>query len=173
MPHIPHCAQTLMLAAFLWASSAFAETRSHFECKPMGSGYRPYYVKVNNNGTEIDYSQTPKGLLGQGVMTSLNECQDAKDAANNEFGVICSRTGLNGWKPTLYTGTRPGRADFGYLGGSSITRFDDCLEATRKSSQNGVCFWGGSDWYITPIDREGMAGGPFRTLSACTAKTMP
>lgn len=142
---------------------------SHFECKSLGNGrYRPYYLKAIADGTQVkDYSQTPKGLLGQNPMVSLGECEEAKAAANDEFGVICSRTGLDGWKPTLYTGTVPGRPDFGYLGGSSITRFEDCLSATQHSNQRGVCFWGGSSWYISPIDREGIVGGPFTTLADC------
>src|SRR5690606_28273575 len=112
---------------------------SHFECKEQGnSRFRPYYLKAINDGTAYqDYSQTPKGLLGQSPMTSAGECQRALEAANHKFGVICSRTGLGGWKPTLYTGTVPGRPDFGYLGGSSIMNFDDCLMATRLSSERG------------------------------------
>ena len=57
------------------------------------------------------------------------------------------------------------------LGGSSIMVLESCLEATRNSSGRGVCFWGGSDWYVSPIDREGVTAGPFRTLAACTAHT--
>ena len=88
----------------------------------------------------MDYSQTTKGLLGQNLMTSREECQKVVAAANQEFGAICSRTGLNGWKPTLYTGTVHGRSDFGYLGGSSILEFEDCLKATQHSTSKGVCF---------------------------------
>ena len=150
------------------------ENESHFECKPQsGQTYRPYYLKAIDGSTQFeDYSQTAKGLLGQGSMTSLDECESAVEAANNEFGVICSRTGLGGWKPTLYTGTRPGRADFGYLGGSSIMDFDDCLMATRLSSEKGVCYWGGSSWYVSPIDHEGLTDGPFRSVEECTQYTI-
>lgn len=149
-----------------------AALTSHFECKALGSNYRPYYLKAINGGTEYkDYSLTPKGLLGQNPMTSLEECQRAKGSANQEFGVICSRTGLDGWKPTLYTGTVPGRPDFGYLGGSSILRFEDCLKATQYSSKEGVCFWGGAAWYVSPIDKEGSKAGPFSSIDECVRHT--
>ncbi len=145
------------------------ELKSHFECKNLGGNqYRPYYLQVINGGKEYkDYSKVAKGLLGQNVMTTLKECDQAREAANNEFGVICSRTGLDGWKPTLYTGTVPGRADYGYLGGSSITKFTDCLKATKHSTKDGVCYWGGSGWYISPIDREGNKAGPFKSIDEC------
>lgn len=164
------------LAVFLFVvtSTAFA-TPSRFACKAVGGGnYRPYYLKMIPGSDELeDFSKKPKGLLGQNAMRSLQECERAVAGANAEFGVICSRTGLDGYKPTLYTGTAPGRPDFGYLGGSTIDSFADCLQATMSSSKKGVCFWGGSDWWISPIDHEGMAGGPFRTLDACTARTAP
>ena len=146
---------------------------SHFECKDLGANtFRPYYLQAINGGTGYkDYSQTPKGLLGQNPMTSREECVQALQAANDEFGAICSRTGLDGWKPTLYTGTVPGRADFGYLGGSSIMEFTDCLKATKNSSRAGVCFWGGSDWYVTPIDHEGVTMGPFGSIDECVSHT--
>lgn len=147
--------------------------QSHFECKALGSGdYRPFYLKAINNGTEYkDYSQTPKGLLGQNPMPSLEECQRALESANHIFGVICSRTGLGGWKPTLYTGTVPGRPDYGYLGGSSILKFEDCLSATKYSNQEGVCFWGGSDWYVSAIDKEDVKAGPFDSIEECVEYT--
>src|SRR4051794_34700923 len=101
--------------ALVSAAGATPALRSHFECKDLGgSMYRPYYLKAINGGTAYqDFSQTAKGLLGQNAMTSLDECQRAVKVSNAEFGVICSRTGLDGWKPTLYTGTVPGRPDFG------------------------------------------------------------
>ncbi len=147
--------------------------QSHFECKDLGAGsFRPYYMQATSDGSRYrDYSQTPRGQLGQNPMRSLDECTRALAAANDEFGVICSRTGLDGWKPTLYTGTVPGRADFGYLGGSSIMDLDDCLLATERSSASGVCFWGGSDWFVSPIDREGVTAGPFATVEACVERT--
>ncbi|MCB0406201.1 MAG: hypothetical protein KDD51_15575 [Bdellovibrionales bacterium] len=145
---------------------------SHFECKDFGnSRYRPYYLKAIHGSQYQDFSLTPKGLLGQNAMKSVDECERALEAANHEFGVICSRTGLDGWKPTLYTGTVPGRPDFGYLGGSSIMRFEDCLTATRHSSQKGVCFWGGSSWYVSPIDHEGLISGPFSSVEDCAQTT--
>ena len=148
---------------------------SRFECKDLGNGrYRPYYLQALEGATELkDYSQTPKGLLGQNPMKSLDECTEALKNANHQYGVICSRTGLDGWKPTLYTGTVPGRADFGYLGGSSIMNFKDCLKATAASSVKGVCYWGGSAWYAGHIDREGSVAGPFPTVDACIEKTKP
>lgn len=160
-----------LLVSFV-GSSAFAET-SHFACKGQGnSRFRPYFIRVvPGTGTLEDWSQKPKGLLGQNPMTSLVECERAVHAANNEYGIVCSRTGLDGWKPTTFTGTRPGRPDFGYLGGSSILEFEDCLEATDKSSEKGVCYWGGSDWWISAPDKEDTVGGPFRSLSACVAVT--
>lgn len=164
----------MILALILSAAASLGwGVQSRFACKDQGSGrYRPYYLQAINGGTDYkDYSQTSKGLLGQNAMTSQDECQRALDAANDEHGVICSRTGLDGWKPTIYTGTVPGRADFGYLGGSSILDFNDCLKATESSSAAGVCFWGGSDWYVSPIDREGLVAGPFRTIDACTEYT--
>lgn len=146
--------------------------RSHFECKQQGTGYRPYYLQALDGGARyLDYSQIPKGLLGQNPMSSLDECTRAAQAANDEFGVICSRTGLDGWKPTLYTGTVPGRPDFGYLGGSSIMSFSDCLKATKGSSRAGVCYWGGSQWFVSPIDREGTTKGPFRSVEECVVQT--
>lgn len=153
--------------------TAFAALESHFECKKAGEkSYRPYYMKVNAQGTGYDdFSKTAKGLLGQDPMESEEECKQAVEASNKEHGVICSRTGLGGWKPTLYTGTKPGRADFGYLGGSTIKRFEDCIKATELSSAKGVCYWGGSDWWVSPIDREGTSSGPYRTLADCTDKT--
>ena len=164
----------MFLPLLLVGFNLFAQPlQSHFDCKAVGtSGYRPYYLKAINQGTEYeDYSQTSKGLLGQNPMTSEDECKRALESANNEFGVICSRTGLDGWKPTLYTGTVPGRADFGYLGGSSIVQFEDCLKATHGSSKEGVCFWGGSDWYISPIDKEGVTAGPFNSIDECVTHT--
>jgi hypothetical protein len=133
----------------------------HFECKDNGDGLRPYYRTANR-----DFPP-----LGQNAMASTDECDRAVAASNAAFGVICSRTGLDGWKPTLHTGTVPGRPDFGYLGGSSIFPFEDCLKATAHSGPRGVCFWGGSDWYVSPIDREGVKAGPFRTLDECVATT--
>lgn len=166
----------LLCCVFSWHALAFVEAplESHFECKDLGnSRYRPFYLKVVQNGTQYqDYSQTPKGLLGQNAMKSISECERAVEAANQEFGVICSRTGLDGWKPTLYTGTVPGRPDFGYMGGSSIMDFEDCLTATRGSSQKGVCFWGGSSWYVSPIDHEGLTEGPFNSVEACVEATL-
>lgn len=150
--------------------------KSHFKCKDLGNGrYRPYYLQAVEGGTQLkDYSQTPKGLLGQNPMPSLEECTQALENANHHFGVICSRTGLNGWKPTLYTGTVPGRADFGYLGGSSIMKFSDCLKATAASSEKGVCYWGGSAWFAGRIDREGNSlAGPFPDVDSCIEKTKP
>ncbi len=149
--------------------------KSYFECRALeGEKYRPYYMKAINQNTEYqDYSQTSKGLLGQNPMTSMQECQLAVAAANQEFGVICSRTGLDGWKPTIFTGTLPGRPDFGYLGGSSIFPFDDCLKATQNSSAKGVCFWGGAHWYISPITHEGVSQGPLDSLNHCIAYTKP
>lgn len=159
----------LLIALPLHADVVF----SHFECRDQGGNrFRPFYMQAINGGTDYkDWSQTTKGLLGQNAMKSEEECMKAVEAANNEFGAICSRTGLDGWKPTTFTGTRPGRADFGYLGGSSIMRFDDCLKASRLSSKKGICFWGGSDWYISPIDKEGFAGGPYRSVEECTQQT--
>ncbi len=149
---------------------------SHFECKKLGANaYRPYWVQVitASDGSVVtkDWSTTPKGLLGQNAMTTQAECDQTRAAANDAYGVICSRTGLDGWKPTLYTGTLPGRADFGYLGGSSIMTFGDCLAATKNSSAKGVCFWGGSAWYTSPIDKEGLLAGPFATVDACIVQT--
>lgn len=161
-----------MTFILLLSSLAFSHTlplQSHFECKDQGGNhYRPFYLQAVNGGTEFkDYSQTSKGLLGQNAMASEDECKRALDSANHAFGVICSRTGLDGWKPTLYTGTLPARPDFGYLGGSSIMKFEDCLMATKHSSQEGVCFWGGEDWYISPIDKEGLKSGPYHTIDEC------
>lgn len=164
----------LILILIALSSSLAAEPfQSRFECKQVGDSlYRPYYLKSVNGGTHyLDYSETAKGLLGQNPMRSKEECDQALKAANHEYGVICSRTGIDGWKPTLYTGTIPGRADFGYLGGSSMNRFEDCLKATENSSKKGVCYWGGSGWYISPIDREGFAGGAFRSLDDCISHT--
>lgn len=145
---------------------------SHFKCRKMGqTSWRPYYMKFEADGSFKDYSQTEKGLLGQNPMRSEEECQRAIDAANLEYGAICSRTGLNGWKPTTYTGTVPGRRDFGYLGGSSIMKFEDCLAVTKNSSRRGVCYWGGTDWYISEIDRATIKGGPFRNLQNCLNET--
>jgi hypothetical protein len=146
---------------------------SHFRCQDLGGdNFRPYYMQAINEGTEYqDWSETPRGLLGQNPMRGEDECQRAAQAANAEYGIVCSRTGLNGWKPTIYTGTVPGRADFGYMGGSSIMDFEECLLATEKSSARGVCFWGGSQWYVSPIDREGVNAGPFDTVAACTDYT--
>ncbi len=146
--------------------------QSHFECKSLGNGrYRPYYLKAISPTEYKDYSLTAKGLLGQNAMTSLDECHQALDTANHTYGVICSRTGLDGWKPTLYTGTVPGRPDFGYMGGSSMMQFDDCLKATKNSSKEGVCVWGGSDWYVAPIDKEGIKSGPYSTIDSCITHT--
>jgi len=150
--------------------------QSRFECKDYGNGrYRPYYLKAVEGSSElIDYSQTPKGLLGQNAMKSLEECNEALKHANHKYGVICSRTGLDGWKPTLYTGTVPGRADFGYLGGSSIVKFEDCLKSTAASSEKGVCYWGGSAWFAGRIDREGHSlAGPFPSVDSCIEITKP
>jgi len=143
--------------------------KSRFECKDYGNGrYRPYYLQAVEGSSDLkDYSQTPKGLLGQNAMKSLDECNQALEHANHEYGVICSRTGLDGWKPTLYTGTVPGRADFGYLGGSSIMKFEDCLKSTAASSEKGVCYWGGSAWFAGRIDRQGNSlAGPLAVLTA-------
>lgn len=163
-----------LILTFVLAGAFANPLLSHFDCKDLGQGkFRPYYLQSIDGGTRYkDWSLTAKGLLGQNAMTSREECDAANDASNEEFGVVCSRTGLDGWKPTIYTGTLPGRADFGYLGGSSIVRFEDCLAATAASSEKGVCFWGGSDWYVSPIDREGVVAGPYGTLSACTAFTV-
>lgn len=145
---------------------------SYFNCKQVGSGYRPYYMRWDeSSGAHVDYSQKNKGLLGAGVMRTEEECQRALEDANHEFGVICSATGL-GWKPTLYTGTVPGRADYGYLGGSSMAKFEDCLLAVRNSSEKGVCFYGGTGpYYIARIDRAQTISGPFNRLADCVQQT--
>ena len=166
--------KTLILLFVVLPFSSFATPlQSHFECKTLGGGkVRPYYLQAINQGTAYkDYSQTPKGLLGQNPMGSAEECRQALEAADHEHGVVCSRTGLDGWKPTLYTGTVPGRPDFGYLGGSSITRFEDCLTATKNASERGVCFWGGSEWYVSPIDKEGLTMGPYDSVEECASHT--
>ncbi len=162
----------LCLMTFVFSIHA-ESLKSHFECRQQGAQrFRPYFMQVVGGGNEVkDWSQTSKGLLGQNAMSSIDECQRAVDAANNEYGAICSRTGLDGWKPTTYTGTYPGRTDFGYLGGSSIMSFDNCLNATRHSSIKGVCFWGGSDWFISPIDKEGLVAGPFSSIDECVRVT--
>jgi hypothetical protein len=172
MKHSP----ILFFACLIFVARAMAAgpLQSHFECKALGGGtYRPFYLQAIDDGTQYkDYSQTPNGLLGQNPMTSIDECNQALASANHPFGVICSRTGLDGWKPTIYTGTVPGRTDFGYLGGSSIMRFEDCLNATKNSSKLGVCFWGGSDWYVSPIDQEGLTMGPFSSIDECVTHTI-
>ncbi len=159
----------------LFALLAAPPLQSHVECREQGGeSYRPYYLQAINNGTELkDWSLTSKGLLGQNAMASLDECNKALEVANQEYGVICSRTGLDGWKPTIYTGTSPGRPDFGYLGGSSIMNYDDCLKAVKASSKAGVCFWGGSEWYTSPIDHEGINEGPFPSVDECVTHTKP
>lgn len=167
-----------IIGVFLVSLNAFATDEiliSHFECKTQGTkSFRPFYLQAIDGGTAFkDYSKTPKGLLGQNAMTSMEECQKALDNANHEHGAICSRTGLDGWKPTTYTGTVPGRADFGYLGGSSIMKYDDCLNASKNSSDKGICFWGGSAWYVGPIDKEGVKAGPFNSIDKCVAQTKP
>lgn len=164
----------IFICAFGMGATLHAEPMpltSHFRCKDQGNNrYRPYYFQFTGTAVK-DWSQTPKGLLGQNRMTSLEECGRATAVANTEFGAICSRTGLDGWKPTTYTGTTPGRPDFGYLGGSSIMKFEDCLKATQFSSRKGVCFWGGSEWYVSPIDKEGLTEGPFRSVDECVEAT--
>jgi hypothetical protein len=156
-----------------FASDEPEEIVSHFECKELGNGkYHPYWMQAINEDTEFkDWSKTSKGLLGQNAMKSLEECERALEVANHKAGVICSRTGLDGWKPTLYTGTRPGRVDFGYLGGSSIMKFESCLLSTQNSSSKGVCFWGGSDWYVSALERESTVGGPFGSIEKCVEYT--
>lgn len=160
--------------AFLFALvPTFASAQSYFDCKEQSGGtYRPYYMKAVQQSDEyVDFSKKPKGLLGQKPMKSLDECRQAASHAQNEYGVICSRTGLDGWKPTLYTGGAPGRSDYGYMGGSSIMNFSNCLTATLHASDKGVCYWGGSEWYISRIDKASTIGGPFRSLDACISKT--
>ncbi|MEY4630547.1 MAG: hypothetical protein RIQ81_667 [Pseudomonadota bacterium] len=147
--------------------------RSHFLCKQLGNNaWRPYYMKWDGSaGTYIDFSTKPKGLLGASAMKSEAECQRSLENANHEHGVICSATGI-GWKPTLYTGTLPGRADYGYLGGSSMEKFDSCLLAVRNSSAKGVCYWGGNgSYYISPIDRADTIGHGFSHLEECVQQT--
>jgi hypothetical protein len=147
---------------------------SHFLCKELSTGgrYKPYYMQAIDDGAHYkDYSNLPKGLLGQNSMSSLSECTQAIEVANNAFGIVCSRTGLNGWKPTIYTGGLPGRSDYGYMGGSSIMEFSDCLAVTAAASSRGVCYWGGSDWYVSPVERAGVSSGPYRSLAACVAQT--
>jgi hypothetical protein len=41
------------------------------------------------------------------------------------------------------------------------------LKATQHATSKGVCFWGGSDWYVSPIDHEGLTAGPFSTIDEC------
>lgn len=166
---------SLALAGAFFATASLAENaQSHFKCKDYGNGqYRPYYMQAINDGTAFrDYSAEPKGLLGQNPMTSAEECAQALENANHTYGAICSRTGLNGWKPTLYTGTAPGRADFGYLGGSSIVKFEDCLKATANSSAAGICYWGGSAWYVGRIDRAVGVSGPYNSVDECITHTV-
>ncbi len=153
--------------------SGIQSGQSHFQCKKLGANsYRPYYLKWDTaTASYIDYSTRPNGLLGASAMASEAECERALENANHEFGVICSATGI-GWKPTLYTGTVPGRADYGYLGGSSMQRFDDCLLAVKNSSAKGVCFWGGvGPYYISPIDRADTISRPFDRLEDCIQQT--
>lgn len=164
---------SLVLLGALLTTPSFAEnTESHFKCKDYGNGqHRPYYIQAIDDGFR-DWSQEPKGLLGQNPMTTAEECNQALESANHTYGVICSRTGLNGWKPTIYTGTIPGRADFGYLGGSSIVKFEDCLKSTANSSAAGVCYWGGSAWYVGRIDRAAGVSGPYGSVDECITHTV-
>lgn len=153
---------TLALPALAFTNEPLV---SHFECKDFGnSRYRPYYLKAIHGSQYQDFSLTPKGLLGQNAMKSVDECERALEAANHEFGVICSRTGLDGWKPTLYTGTVPGRPDFGYLGGSSIMRFEDCLTATRHSSQKECVFGEAPLGTYRPLITKGSSRAPSHLL---------
>ncbi len=96
-----------LMPIFLSALSLAGPLVSHFQCKDLGQGkFRPYYLQAVDGGARYkDWSQTPRGLLGQNAMTAAEECANALANANDAFGVICSRTGLDGWKPTIYTGT--------------------------------------------------------------------
>ena len=84
--------------------------QSRFECKDLGNGrYRPYYLQAVDGAAELrDFSQTPKGLLGQHPMTSLDECSKAVENANHRYGVICSRTGAQRLEAHALYGHRPG-----------------------------------------------------------------
>jgi len=139
-----------------------------------------------NNNTDFECASTPQGffprkkggqskLLGTSGYPKRELCEQA--VQNSRNGLICSYTGI-GWKPTHFSGAtewerKVGREPHGYIGGSSIEKFSDCLKATSQSTPEGVCYWDGtSAWRVH--DSQGLGNVPkginprgFQTIDQC------
>lgn len=139
-----------------------------------------------NSNSDFECASTPKGffprkkggrskLLGTSGYPKRELCDQA--VQNSRNGLICSYTGL-GWKPTHFSGAtewerKVGREPHGYIGGSSIENFSDCLKATSQSTPEGVCYWDGtSAWRVH--DSQGLGNVPnginprgYQTIDQC------
>ncbi len=135
-----------------------------FECVSIGGAFRPQHKQA-------------KQPLGAGLVPSLEICKKVISASRN--GVVCSATGRDeGYKPTYLSGKTLSRADYGYVGGSSMT-LEACLFATEHSLSSHVCYYGGEiresvatettpGWYAThPTGDRSQKGGPFASLREC------
>ena len=137
---------------------AEAPTESEFECIAKDGGFAPKKKGAGFKG------------LGSSVYPKKELCEAAVAASKN--GIVCSFTGL-GYKPTHFSGKTQTRPDYGYMGGSSIKNFEDCLKATQSSTEKGVCYWepnGGwrlADLKGTGRTPAGLRPGPFRSVDQC------
>jgi len=138
-----------------------AENAVDFECVASKGGFAPKRRGENFRP------------LGASVFKDKALCERA--VANSKNGAVCSFTGI-GFKPTHFSGSIPKRTDYGYLGGSSITNFEDCLKATLNATDKAICYYGGEGtrWYSGDIHGTnqhpaGVPRGPFNSVDACIA----
>lgn len=125
---------------------------------PGEKGWRPQTLrKKGHNGTFPP--------LGRHAMPDKKTCERAVEASAN--GVVCSFTGVEpDYKPTHFSGSTEYRRDFGFWGSS--TTLENCLIATRRSSQEKICYWGGEAWFIGDIKGSKKSyGGGFKTVQQC------
>lgn len=129
-----------------------------FKCVQVRGGWRPQSLRTRGHNQLFP-------LLGREPIPSKEICDQVVASSNN--GVVCSNTGVAPYyKPTHFSGSTEYRKDFGFWGSS--TTLADCLIATRYSSKEKVCYWGGSDWYIGDITgAKRNLGGPFKSVKDC------
>lgn len=137
------------------------DTEVDFECIASKGGFAP-----KRKGEKFR-------PLGASVFKDKALCDRA--VANSKNGAVCSFTGI-GFKPTHFSGSVPKRTDYGYLGGSSITNFEDCLKTTLNATDKAICYYGGEGtrWYSGDINGTnqhpaGVPRGPFNSVDACIA----
>ena len=125
---------------------------------PGENGWRPQSLRKRGH----NQSFPPLGRL---PIPTKEICEKIVAASKN--GVVCSNTGVAPYyKPTHFAGTTEYRKDFGFWGSS--TNLESCLIATRESSREKICYWGGEGWFVGDIKGSKKSfGGNFKTVQEC------